>query len=551
MKRYKEIYLSKKDNLADKITEKEKCFLTHLKISGYIKSKDFDVLDSMTTSWGEFDEDDNFIIYEDEPPFLKVLDLGECIKMGAKGFGDFTFHSKLEKIILPKNLKTTSLNFAYAFENSVYLKEVILNNTLKEIGDGSFINCERLTDIELPQSLETICSYAFSGCGFKKVYIPKNVSTIVDMAFPYCNQLKSFEVSSENKNFIAIEGILFSSDKTKLISFPAGSHLKEYKIPEGTKIIADGAFAGCKLRKITLPNSLVEIGRSAFRACEKLEELIIPDTVFKIGGLAFSFCFSLKKVQLPSNLKVIEEQIFSSCPQLKKLIIPTSVKIIKERALCWSNALEELILNEGLEEINDDLRFTNIKKLFIPKTVRKIQSGLAILGSAELNRIQYEVSEENAYFCASNGSLYDKTKTRLISVFPTNKNQFTVPDGVQIIEDFVFANFDLEQINLPNTITTIKHRCFENCLKLRTIKLPASLKQIDFRAFDNCENLESIEITAVEPPKITDPSANIWKFAGDAKNLSLYIPKESKKKYKKAFGWKDVKNLKILDAKTD
>jgi hypothetical protein len=63
----KEIHLAKAGTLKRNITEREKYSLTHLKISGFINSKDFDVLGDLCTSWGVFDEDDNYIMDEDPP----------------------------------------------------------------------------------------------------------------------------------------------------------------------------------------------------------------------------------------------------------------------------------------------------------------------------------------------------------------------------------------------------------------------------------------------------------------------------------------------------
>lgn len=137
MKYYKEIFLSKAGILAENISEQEKENVTHLKLSGYINSKDFDVLEDMCTSWGEFDEDDNFLIYEKEPPYLKVLDLGDCIMKGRAVLGDFTYHSKLEEVILPKNLENTSSSFEGTFCDSVFLKRVVFPQTLREIGYGT------------------------------------------------------------------------------------------------------------------------------------------------------------------------------------------------------------------------------------------------------------------------------------------------------------------------------------------------------------------------------------------------------------------------------
>jgi hypothetical protein len=544
MELYKEIFLSKAGTLARNITEREKENVTHLKISGYINSKDFDVLDDMCTSWGEFDEDDNYIMDENEPPFLKVLDLGDCIMEGKAVLGEFTYYSKLEEVILPKNLENTSNDFEGTFQESVLLTKVVFPDTLKEIGHGTFICCEKLDNVNLPEKLETIGGLAFSGCkSLKSIIIPANLFEIGGSAFQHCESLEKFEIDEQNTHFTVIDGVLFSKDKTKLISFPCGNKNQNYIVPNGVKIICDGAFAGSKIRNITFPSSLEVIEGWAFRGCDYLETLYIPDSVIEIGELAFEFCDNIKNVRLSNNLKVLSGQVFGGCNNLKELEVPASVKKIEGTALAWAYNLENLILCDGLEEINDDLKYKKKKKLHIPKTVKKIKSGLAILGHSELSKIEYEVAEENPFFCAIDGSLYSKDKTRLVAVKKKKKEQFVVPNGVQIIEQFVFQELDFEQIFLPDTLTTIEYRCFENCKKIREITLPKSLKFLDFCAFDECENLEKITILATIPPELIQPSADCWKFLGYAKKATLYVPIESLETYRKTARWNEVKRI--------
>lgn len=547
MELYKEIFLSKAGTLANNITTQEKDNVTHLKISGYINAKDFDVLDDMCASCGSFDDADNYIMDENEPPFLKVLDLGDCIMEGKAILGEFTYHSKLEEVVLPKNLKNTSYGCEGAFQDSVYLTKVVFPDTLKEIGYGTFICCEKLNNIALPNKLETISGLAFSGCeSLKSIRIPAKVSYIGGSAFQHCTSLEKFELDEQNTHFAVIEGVLFSKDKTKLISFPCGDKNKNYIVPNGVKVICDGAFAGSKIENITFPTSLEVIESWAFRGCYDLETLSIPDSVIEIGELAFEFCANIKTVRLSNNLIALSRQVFGGCNNLKELEIPASVKKIEETALAWTYNLEKLTFCDGLEEINDDFKYTKIKNLHIPKTVKKIESGLAILGHSKLKTIEYEVDDENPFFCTIDGSLYSKDKTRLVAVFLIQKERFVVPNGVQAIEQYVFQELDFEQIFLPDTLTTIGHRCFENCEKMREITLPKSLKFLDFRAFDDCENLEKITILATTPPKLTQPSAKCWKFLGDSKKVTLYVPPESIKTYKKTARWNEIKRIKSI-----
>ena len=73
-------------------------------------------------------------------------------------------------------------------------------------------------------------------------------------------------------------------------------------VPEGIKYIGADAFNAYStqtpnnmetLKSITLPESLVSIGKNAFQACKALESITIPKNVSEIGGGAFSNCSSL------------------------------------------------------------------------------------------------------------------------------------------------------------------------------------------------------------------------------------------------------------------
>ncbi len=75
------------------------------------------------------------------------------------------------------------------------------------------------------------------------------ITEIVDGAFAKCSAIKAFVVS-ENEHFSIVDDVLFNSDGTKLIAYPAakvdeeGNKVTEYVIPEGVTEVATGAFAG-------------------------------------------------------------------------------------------------------------------------------------------------------------------------------------------------------------------------------------------------------------------------------------------------------------------
>jgi hypothetical protein len=88
-------------------------------------------------------------------------------------------------------------------------------------------------------------------------------------------------------------GVLYNKDKTLLHSCPNGK---------------TGAF--------TIPNSVISIGRDAFRLCNSLTSIIIPDSVTNIGSLAFNSCSSLASVTIGSVVTSIGWSAFSSCRSL-------------------------------------------------------------------------------------------------------------------------------------------------------------------------------------------------------------------------------------------
>ena len=69
---------------------------------------------------------------------------------------------------------------------------------------------------------------------------------------------------------------------------------------EGLQKIGDRAFSECtSLESVTIPSSVVDIGKNAFHRCRNLSEVTFNDGLRKVGDGAFSNCESLESVTLP------------------------------------------------------------------------------------------------------------------------------------------------------------------------------------------------------------------------------------------------------------
>jgi hypothetical protein len=97
-------------------------------------------------------------------------------------------------------------------------------------------------------------------------------------------------------------------------------------IPNSVTNIGDSAFQSCaSLTSIAIPNSVTNIGASAFRSCTSLTNVTIPNSVTSIGDFAFHSCTNLTSVTIPNSVTSIGTDAFDECTSLTGITIPNSV----------------------------------------------------------------------------------------------------------------------------------------------------------------------------------------------------------------------------------
>ena len=207
-----------------------------------------------------------------------------------------------------------------AFRGWKALEKVSLEENLSIIGASAFKRCQNLKEINLPSSLTSLGRGAFSYCDLEEVELPEGLSYIGAIPFTGNENLKAINVEAGNKNYVSIDGVLFSADKKILINYPAKAS-DTYNIPEGTVEINYGAFAECPLKHVKFPSSLKKIGNNAFFECPYLEELEFNEELEEIGERAFGelllFSFGLnerpvlKEVSIGPNVNYIGQKAFN------------------------------------------------------------------------------------------------------------------------------------------------------------------------------------------------------------------------------------------------
>ena len=97
------------------------------------------------------------------------------------------------------------------------------------------------------------------------------------------------------------------------------------------------------VKKIVIPESVKNIGESAFQDCTSLTSIEIPLSVKNIEVWAFRDCTSLQNIKILNNVKSIRDGAFWNCISLKSIEIPESVKSIRYGAFRNCTSLEEVI----------------------------------------------------------------------------------------------------------------------------------------------------------------------------------------------------------------
>ncbi len=92
----------------------------------------------------------------------------------------------------------------YAF-NSASFETVIINEGTKTIGEGAFVACRDLVNVEMPETLESIGAGAFYKTKVRNIVIPDSVKTIGQSAFRECYNLRTLTIG---KNLTKIEKCL-------------------------------------------------------------------------------------------------------------------------------------------------------------------------------------------------------------------------------------------------------------------------------------------------------------------------------------------------------
>lgn len=375
--------------------------------------------------------------------------------------------------------------------------EVTLPETVTTIGYGAFNGCDKLTELVLPQMLESLEDYALSSTAITSIEIPASVKEIGTSTF----------FTAKNLSTITLH--------------------------EGLEKIGTSAFYSTALENVVLPESVIELGAKAFLRCSKLKTVTLSPGISILDAGTFMDCSSLAEINIPDGVTEIGDECFLKCSSLSKIEIPATVSKLGTSVIAVT-AVSEINLAEGNKDfvLVDGVLYDAAKRLLYA-VPQKGKTNVTVL---------------NQCIGINGGAFWGSEVSKVV-----------LPDGLLAIDDYAFCQSALADINFPSSITYIGEQgfastrlskvvlpdnmpyvldgAFAGCSEMTELTIPSGVKLIYNHAFHNNVNLASVTCLGTKAPEIDDVYETYDSpFYGVPETTPLYVPKGSKQSYVDA-GW--------------
>lgn len=338
--------------------------------------------------------------------------------------------------------------------------DVSVPSTVKVIGEGAFQNNTTITRVTIPKNVERIDPYAFWGC----------------------------------------------------------DHLEQVNLGEGLYEVGDYAFANCpELKTISFPDNITRIGISAFADCVSLSNIKIPYTVRSVHDTAFDGCcrleiaydagtegerfalyFAEKRKEMPEYEDIDEygDVAVSPAPDPQEGNEPTAPPDSQGIASGGFNEsipggiTEPAFQDDPGKELGSATVVGNMAVVFMDNTQLNVTDG-------EISRLlpgaQDPLPEQSAQeYTTEKGKgtvKYTLIDGRVLADRAyygyQNLGSLNLPEGLEEIGEFAFARSSLQEVIIPESVSSIGYGAFYHCDRLDRVQLPNTVIHIAPKAFDN------------------------------------------------------------------
>lgn len=398
----------------------------------------------------------DYAFYNSDMKLVEFLPSDDANHKVEFGEGVFGFCDKLTKITLPRGM--TKIGEKMFYMNGV-LEEIVISNTVTEIGLGAFRSCSKLWNVQFEpggtsplvisdgkSSSDQGGSYsdgAFASCSsLKTITLPERTQKIGSYTFAYNAYLETVNLPATLET--VGKGAFAGCPRLGTVKFTDGE-FKEDGTAKVNLVIDADAFKSSGLQNVTLPANLKSIGANAFNATA-ISSISIPAYTDTIGSAAFTDCRQLLTVTFAkdSKLATMNTNVFSGCWALNSINIEkcTSLATISDNTFQNCKTLASIKLPNSLETLGAS----------------------AFSGCTSLTSVSFDTKE--------NGKC-----------------------SIKNINNFAFQSTGMSGFTFPESASdiTLGTRLFDSCPNFTEVTLSSSVKSVG-AAFAQCKTLTTIII---------------------------------------------------------
>ena len=476
---------------------------------------------------------------------LRSIKIPNSVKIiGARAF---EYCSSLPSITLPESVRSIGVG---AFSKCLELTSIAIPEGVTEIAPQTFFRCFKLDSVGLPNSLMSIGNQAFYGYTVNSIYVKATTPPIIinDEVFNNnisicnipCGTLLAY-VTSDWAQYVDdfkenCDGnvITYTSSEDTIVSirtvdaFDATIVSNTYEDGIGTIIfdapltnIRDSAFNGCaSLSSITIPKTVTKIGVAVFEDCDALTSITVAngntiydsrDNCNAIITIADNeLVAGCQSTVIPNGVTSIGTGAFRGCDSLIKITIPESVTSIEAYAFAKCESLDSINVKATTPPILAGNVFENS-----PATICYVPCGtLKEYETSEWAKYVGKLLEKDCQKCGD--YLYwEVVDNQLIITGTGDMYHFdTIP------QPWEKMRYQIQQISMPEGMTSIGASAFKECLFVTTVTIPSTVKEIHYRAFEDCRMLSNVSFVA--PSALT--TIGHWVFYNCHKLSSITVP---------------------------